>query len=178
MLDTKFLNSMIDESKCNWLKEPVDFALTRINGAIFTTAAYSCLDGRNKPNITRFTKQNIKRRKFSQKERDITVEVPDNVKFFFVKTTFGNNIEGNYSICYITNIETCEQTHYPLLANIHNSFWKIKIDKNKYQPLSYEKVTQETKTKLMPNCKPKLKYGTLPIIGKNDLDIAHSQKRP
>ena len=29
---------MIDESKCNWSIEPVEVALTRINGTIFTTA--------------------------------------------------------------------------------------------------------------------------------------------
>ena len=29
---------MIDESRCNWPIEPVDVALTRINGTIFTTA--------------------------------------------------------------------------------------------------------------------------------------------
>ena len=29
---------MIDESKCNWPIEPVDVALTKINGTIFTTA--------------------------------------------------------------------------------------------------------------------------------------------
>ena len=29
---------MIDESKCNWPIEPVEVALTRINGTIFTTA--------------------------------------------------------------------------------------------------------------------------------------------
>ena len=29
---------MIDESKCNWPIEPVDVALTRKNGTIFTTA--------------------------------------------------------------------------------------------------------------------------------------------
>ena len=29
---------MIDEAKCNWPIEPVDVALTRINGTIFTTA--------------------------------------------------------------------------------------------------------------------------------------------
>ena len=28
---------MIDDSKCNWPIEPVDVALTRINGTIFTT---------------------------------------------------------------------------------------------------------------------------------------------
>ena len=38
VLDARYLNSMIDESKCNWLIEPVDVALTRINGTIFTTA--------------------------------------------------------------------------------------------------------------------------------------------
>ena len=37
LLDARYLNSMIDESKCNWPIEPVDVALTRINGTIFTT---------------------------------------------------------------------------------------------------------------------------------------------
>ena len=38
VLDAQYLNSMIDESKCNWPIEAVDVALTRINGRIFTTA--------------------------------------------------------------------------------------------------------------------------------------------
>ena len=38
VLDARYLNSMIDESKCNWPIEPVDVALTRINGTKFTTA--------------------------------------------------------------------------------------------------------------------------------------------
>ena len=38
IVDAQYLNSMIDESNCNWPKEPVDVALTRINGTIFTTA--------------------------------------------------------------------------------------------------------------------------------------------
>ena len=38
VLDARYLNSMIDESKCNWPIEPVDVALNRINGTIFTTA--------------------------------------------------------------------------------------------------------------------------------------------
>ena len=38
VLDARYLNSMIDESKCNWPIEPVDVALTRINGSIVKTA--------------------------------------------------------------------------------------------------------------------------------------------
>ena len=38
VLDARYLNSMIDESKCNWSIEPEDAALTRINGTVFTTA--------------------------------------------------------------------------------------------------------------------------------------------
>ena len=38
VLDARYLNSMIDKSKCNWPIEPVDVALTRINGTIFITA--------------------------------------------------------------------------------------------------------------------------------------------
>ena len=38
VLDARYLNSIFDESKCNWPIELVDVALTRINGTIFTTA--------------------------------------------------------------------------------------------------------------------------------------------
>ena len=38
VVDARYLNSMIDESKLNWPKEPVDVALTRMNGTIFMTA--------------------------------------------------------------------------------------------------------------------------------------------
>ena len=38
LLGARYLNSMIDESKCNWPIEPVDVALTPINEKIFTTA--------------------------------------------------------------------------------------------------------------------------------------------
>ena len=38
VLVARYLNSMIGESKCNWPIEPVDVALTRIRGTIFTTA--------------------------------------------------------------------------------------------------------------------------------------------
>ena len=38
VLEARYLNSMIDESKFTWPIEPVDVALTRINGTIFTTA--------------------------------------------------------------------------------------------------------------------------------------------
>ena len=38
VLDARYLNSMIDESKCNWPIELDDVALTRISGTIFTTA--------------------------------------------------------------------------------------------------------------------------------------------
>ena len=53
---------------------------------------------------------------------DITVEIPEIIKFVFAKKPFGNNIECQYSICYINNnnTERTDQTLYPLLANIHN----------------------------------------------------------
>ena len=35
VLDARYMNSMVDESKCNWPIEPVDVALTRINGTVF-----------------------------------------------------------------------------------------------------------------------------------------------
>ena len=38
VLDARYLNSVIDESKCNWPIEPADVALTTINGTIITTA--------------------------------------------------------------------------------------------------------------------------------------------
>ena len=37
-LDARFLNSLIDESKCNWPIEPIQVLLTKLNGKYFTTA--------------------------------------------------------------------------------------------------------------------------------------------
>ena len=38
VLDARYLNSLIDESKCNWPIEPIQIILTKINGKYFTTA--------------------------------------------------------------------------------------------------------------------------------------------
>ena len=38
VLDARYLNSLIDESKCNWPNEPIQVFLTKINGYYFTTA--------------------------------------------------------------------------------------------------------------------------------------------
>ena len=73
------------------------------------------------------------------KTRDITVEIPENIKFFFAKTPFANNLECKYSICNNTDEDNKERTHYPVLANIHNNYFEINIDKNEYHPISYEK---------------------------------------
>ena len=37
VLDARYLNSVIDESKCNWPIEPIQVILTKINGKYFTT---------------------------------------------------------------------------------------------------------------------------------------------
>ena len=54
--------------------------------------------------------------KYFTKTRDITVEIPENLKFFFEKTPFANILECKYSICKNANDETSEKTHYPVLA--------------------------------------------------------------
>ena len=38
VLDARYLNSLIDELKCNWPIEPIQHILTIINGKYFTTA--------------------------------------------------------------------------------------------------------------------------------------------
>ena len=38
VLDARYLNSVIDETKCNWLIEPIQVILTKIIGKYFTTA--------------------------------------------------------------------------------------------------------------------------------------------
>ena len=91
------------------------------------------------------------------KTRDITVELPENIKFFFAKTPFTNNLECKYSVCNNPNDENTDRTHYPVLANIHNNYFEINIDKNTYNPISYEKYNTETKTNLIPKYKPKIR---------------------
>ena len=38
VLDARYLNSLIEESKCNWPIEPIQVILTKMNGKYFTTA--------------------------------------------------------------------------------------------------------------------------------------------
>ena len=38
VLDARYLNSLIDETKCNWPIEPIQVILTKLNGKYFTTA--------------------------------------------------------------------------------------------------------------------------------------------
>ena len=38
VLDASYLNSLIDESKCNWPIEPIQVILTKMEGKYFTTA--------------------------------------------------------------------------------------------------------------------------------------------
>ena len=53
--DARYLNSLIDESKCNWPNEPIQVVLTKINGKYLTTAdmnsAYNqkALDEQSRP---------------------------------------------------------------------------------------------------------------------------------
>ena len=112
------------------------------------------------------------------KTREITVEIPENIKFFFAKTPFTNNLECKYSICNNTDEDSKEKTHYPVLANIHNNYFEINIDKNEYRPISYEKYNTETKTNLIPKYKPKTKNWRSPIVEKDDLIIEKNQKGP
>ena len=112
------------------------------------------------------------------KTRDITVEIPENIKFFSAKTHFANNLECKYSICNNTNDETSAKTHYPVLANIHNNPFEINIDKNEYHPISIKKYNTETKTNLIPKYKPKMKNWQSPTVEKDDLIIEKIQKEP
>ena len=38
VLDSRYFNSLVDETKCNWPIEPIQVILTKINGKYFTTA--------------------------------------------------------------------------------------------------------------------------------------------
>ena len=112
------------------------------------------------------------------KTGDITVEIPENIKFFLAKTPFTNNLESKYSICNNTNDENTEKTHYPVLANIPNNYFEINIEKNEYHPISYEKYNTETKTNLIPKYKPKTKNWQSPIVEKDYLIIEKNQTGP
>ena len=64
------------------------------------------------------------------------------------------------------------------MANIHNNYFEINIDKYEYHPISYEKYNTETKTNLIPKYKPKIKNWQSPIVEKDDLIIEKSPKGP
>ena len=109
------------------------------------------------------------------KTRDITVEIQENIKL--AKTSFANNLECQYSICNNTNDENSEKTHYTVLANIHKNYFEIKIEKNEYHPISYEKYNTKTKTNLISNYKPKIKKWQSPIVEKAIVEKAKSKKQ-
>ena len=79
------------------------------------------------------------------KTRDITVEVPENIKFFFAKKPFANNLECQYSICNNTNDENSEKTHYLVLNNIHKNYSEINIDKMNTTQSHMRSTTQRLK---------------------------------
>ena len=135
------------------------------------------MDRRKKQAIPDLTSRTIDEEHFT-KSRDITVEIPEIIKFFFAKTPFANNLEFKYSICNDTNDENSDKTHYPVLANIHNNYFEINIGKNGYHRISFEKNNSETKTNLIPNFKPQIKNWQLPIVEKDDLIIEKNQKGP
>ena len=112
------------------------------------------------------------------KTRDITVEIPEIIKFFLAKTPLANKLECKYSICNNTEEGNKEKTHYPVLATIHNNYFERNIDKNKYHPILYEKYNTETKTNLIPKYKPKTKNWQSPIVEKDDLIIERNQIGP
>ena len=47
--------------------------------------------------------------------RDITMEIPENIKFFFAKTPFANNLECQYSIC-ITRMTKTQKNTLPSIS--------------------------------------------------------------
>ena len=75
-------------------------------------------------------------------------------------------------------MQTSEKTHYPVLANIHNNYFEINVDKNEYHAISYEKYNTETRTNLIPKYKHKTKNWQSPIVEKDDPIIQKNQKRP
>ena len=69
------------------------------------------------------------------KTRDFTVKIPENIKFYFAKTPFGNNIECQYSICY-KNVEKQikHTTLYYLISSIISlKLISIKTNTNQFQ---------------------------------------------
>ena len=110
------------------------------------------------------------------KTKIITVEMTENIIFFFAKTPFSINLECQCNVCYKTNDYETDKKHYPLLTDIGNIFLEIFIDKNEYQPISFKKCNNKTKANLIPKFKPKLKW-KLPIIEKDGLIIKRIQKR-
>ena len=127
---------------------------------------------------------------FEQMKKTIThkleLTMPDTTKPFYIITDASNTGIGaallqqhpTESICNNTNDKNTDRTHYPILANIHNNYFEINIDKNEYHPISYEKCHKETKTNLLPKYKPKIKNWQSPAIEKDDLIIEKNQKGP
>ena len=68
VLDARYLNSLIDESKCNWPIEPIQVILTKTNGKYYTIADMNsasnqmALDDQSR-RLTQFVIPTLRRRK-------------------------------------------------------------------------------------------------------------------
>ena len=93
------------------------------------------------------------------KTRDITVEIPENNKFFFARTPFGNNIESQYIICYNNNVEKTDKHLLTLiitslksiLTKINTNLYHMKNSKMKQNKPNTEIKTENKKREFIDN---------------------------
>ena len=119
---------------------------------------------------------------FEQMKRTIThkleLTMPDTKKLFYIITDASNTGIGAALLQQHPTEKKMRLISANSLANIHNNYFEINIDRNEYHPISYEKYNTETKTNLIPKYKTKTKNWQSPIVEKDDLIIERNQKGP
>ena len=131
VLDARYLNSLIDETKCNWPIEPIQVILTKINGKYFTTAdinsAYNQMP-------------------LDQQSRRLTQFVIENQQYEFIRLFYGISIGPaavsafmskifrplilkNHAITYLDDVFMQSQTKnemFIILEQYHQKLKKMK----------------------------------------------------
>ena len=77
VLDARYLNSLIDESKGNWPVEPIQVVSTKLNGKYFTTADMNSADNQKPPD---------------EKSRRLTQFIIGNQQYEFIRLFYGISI--------------------------------------------------------------------------------------
>ena len=137
ILDARYLNSLIDELKCNWNIEPIQVILTKINGKYFTT-----LD----MNIA------YNQMPLDEQSRRLTQFVIGNQQYEFNRLFYGNSIGPAAFSAFLSKIFRPLILKKNAITYLDNNFMQSQTKKEMFTVLEhYHKILQNENLKATPD---------------------------